>query len=72
MTSKISQKPPMVDSSMGLQKLLNEPERLHREAEQINNELEALVTENYRVFVENLTCSMHLQSEVEHCSCCSF
>jgi hypothetical protein len=51
MTSKIAQKPPMVDSSMGLQKLLNEPERLHREAEQINNELEALVTENYRVFV---------------------
>jgi len=53
-----------VDGSIGLQKLLHEPERLEKEADQINNELEALVTDNYRVFVENLTCSLHLQSEV--------
>ncbi len=50
--------------NMGLQKLLLEPQRLSEEAERMNHELESLITENYKVFVENLTCSMHLQAEV--------
>jgi hypothetical protein len=33
------------------------------EAERLNLELEALVMDNYRVFVENLTCSVHLRNE---------
>lgn len=48
----------------GLQKLLREPDRLRGEADRINAEMETLVSENYRVFVENLTCSVHLQKEV--------
>ena len=51
-------------SDIGLQKLLQEPQRLKAEAERVNAELEGLVIENYRVFVENLTVSMHLQNEV--------
>jgi hypothetical protein len=51
---------------MGLQNLLNEPKRLKYESERVNTELEALVMENYKVFVENLTCSAHLQSEVQY------
>lgn len=58
----------MSGSDIGLQKLLLEPQRLALEAERVNGELEVLVTENYHVFVENLTCSMHLQREVRnHC-----
>jgi hypothetical protein len=49
---------------MGLQKLLTEPDRLAAEAEEVNGELERLVIDNYRVFIENLTCNVHLQSEV--------
>lgn len=49
---------------MGLQSLLDEPERLSAEAERLNHELEYLVMENYKVFVENLTCSVHLRMEV--------
>lgn len=52
-------------NDIGLQKLLQEPQRLKSEADRVNTELEGLVIENYRVFVENLTVSMHLQSEVE-------
>lgn len=54
----------MTSTDLGLQKLLLEPQRLKAEAERINAELEALVTANYKVFVENLSCSMHLESEV--------
>jgi hypothetical protein len=52
-----------VVSSMGLQNLQHEPIRLASEASRINIELESLVMENYRVFVENLTCSVHLKSK---------
>jgi hypothetical protein len=38
--------------------------RLQLEAENINEELDSLVMENYRVFVENLTCSVYLRDEV--------
>eukprot|EP01038_Epipyxis_sp_PR26KG_P004225 gene4225-6001_t len=48
---------------MGLQNLLSEPMRLNSEAERLNTELVALVMDNYRVFIENLTCSVHLRSE---------
>eukprot|EP00981_Chlorochromonas_danica_P008557 scaffold2215_cov179-Ochromonas_danica.AAC.1 len=50
-------------SNLGLQSLLREPERLNNEAERLNIELESLVLEHYKVFVENLTCSLHLQNE---------
>ena len=43
--------------------LQHEPSRLSMEAEKLNHELESLVMENYRVFVENLTCSVHLRNE---------
>lgn len=33
------------------------------EAERLNVELESLVMDNYRVFVENLTCSVHLRND---------
>lgn len=49
---------------LGLQKLLREPSRLRAEADRIGQDMETLVSENYRVFVENLTCSVHLQKEV--------
>jgi hypothetical protein len=52
-----------LDSQMGLHNLINEPIRLTREADRLNVELEALVMENYRVFVENLTCNVHLRYE---------
>jgi hypothetical protein len=57
-----------VDSQMGLQSLINEPARLAREADLVNTELEALVMENYRIFVENLTCSVQLKREVRFSS----
>lgn len=50
---------------MGLQKLLQEPQHLEEEIQKINGDLESLIIENYKVFVENLTCSMQLQSEEE-------
>jgi Dor1-like family len=53
-----------IAASMGLQNLQHEPQRLHSEAERLNTELESLVMDNYRVFVENLTCSVHLRTEV--------
>jgi hypothetical protein len=48
---------------MGLQALVNEPMRLKQESDRCNEELEALVMENYRVFIENLTCSVELRQE---------
>lgn len=62
MTSTASSGP--IDAQMGLHNLMNEPVRLAREADKLNVELEALVMENYKVFVENLTCSVHLRYEV--------
>lgn len=56
--------PAGLTGNIGLQSLLQEPERLANEAERLNSELESLVLENYKVFVENLTCSLHLQNEV--------
>lgn len=53
-----------IAASMGLQNLQYEPQRLLTEAERLNVELESLVMDNYRIFVENLTCSVHLRSEV--------
>lgn len=50
-------------SGMGLSNLQHEPRRLNSEGEKCNAELESLVMENYRVFVENLTCSEQLRSE---------
>ena len=52
------------EASMGLQNLQHEPNRLLSEAERLNAELESLVMDNYRIFVENLTCSVHLRTEV--------
>eukprot|EP00605_Chrysophyceae_sp_TOSAG23-4_P000363 GSChrysophyteH1.ASY1.ANO1.410.1 assembled CDS len=49
--------------NMGLSSLLHEPVRLNSEAEKCNEELEELVMQNYRVFVENLTCSVELRVE---------
>ena len=53
-----------IAASMGLQNLQYEPQRLLAESERLNSELESLVMDNYRIFVENLTCSVHLRSEV--------
>lgn len=53
-----------LNNNMGLQNLLNEPQRLASESERLNLELENLVLDNYRIFVENLTCSVHLRVEV--------
>lgn len=50
-------------SKMGLQNLQHEPQRLVSESERLNNELEMLVMDNYRIFVENLTCSVELRNE---------
>ena len=50
-------------ASMGLQNLSAEPSRLSAEAERCNDELEKLVINNYRVFVENLTCHTELKVE---------
>ncbi len=53
-----------INNNMGLQNLLNEPQRLATESDRLNLELENLVLDNYRIFVENLTCSVHLRVEV--------
>ena len=50
-------------ASMGLQNLSAEPSRLSEDAERCNVELEKLVINNYRVFVENLTCHTELKVE---------
>eukprot|EP01041_Mallomonas_annulata_P000330 gene330-591_t len=50
-------------ASMGLLSLQHEPQRLLLESQKINSQFEALVMENYRIFVENLTCSSQLRSE---------
>jgi hypothetical protein len=55
---------PTPSSTMGLQKLLKEPERLSNEIDKINQDLESLIIENYKVFIENLTCSISLQTDV--------
>ena len=52
-------------ASMGLSNLNLEPSRLSSEADRLNDELEYLVMENYKVFVENLTCSVILRAEVK-------
>ena len=46
-----------IPSSICLSALKNEPQRLALEAERYNSDLEALVLENYRLFVKNLTSS---------------
>lgn len=56
-----------IGNAIGLQSLLDEPTRLASEAERLNAELESLVMDNYKVFVENLTCSVHLKLEVTCC-----
>ena len=61
-----TQESPSINNAMGLQSLLDEPVRLASEAERLNVELEALVMDNYKVFVENLTCSVHLRLEVSY------
>lgn len=55
-------------SGMGLAGLQHEPGRLSAEADKCNLELESLVMENYRVFVENLTCSVQLRAEDKNLS----
>ncbi len=50
-------------TKQSLQSLKNEPIRLALESERVNDELEALVLDNYKVFIENLTCSSHLSSK---------
>mmetsp|Transcript_10004 Transcript_10004/g.15110 ORF Transcript_10004/g.15110 Transcript_10004/m.15110 type:complete len:671 (+) Transcript_10004:72-2084(+) len=52
-----------IPASMGLQNLQSEPMRLTAEAERLNDELDTLVMDNFRVFVENLTCSGVLRGE---------
>ncbi len=53
-------------SKMGLQNLQHEPQRLMNEATRLNGELEILVMENYKIFVENLSCSVQLRAEVSY------
>jgi hypothetical protein len=55
-----------MSAEIGLQRLLVEPQRLQGEADRVNSELEELIIEYYRVFVENLHISLHLQKEVHH------
>ena len=56
--------PITVVASMGLSNLQHEPSRLSAEADRLNNDLESLVMDNYKIFVENLTCSVMLRAEV--------
>lgn len=51
-------------SKMGLNSLQHEPQRLMNEASRLNHELETLIMENYKIFVENLSCSTQLRAEV--------
>lgn len=54
-----------INNNMGLQNLLNEPHRLTSESKKLDVELDSLVLDNYRIFIENLTCSVLLRSEVK-------
>lgn len=49
--------------SMGLVNLSNEPQRYKFEADKISNDLDTLVLANYRIFVDNMTCSVRLQND---------
>lgn len=49
--------------NLNLKKLLEEPQRLENEALKINAEIEALVSENYKIFIQNLTCSIEIREE---------
>jgi len=64
MSTDLSNSSSSLNSSLGLQSLLDEPQRLTLEALRLNSELETLVMDNYKIFIENLTCSVHLRSEV--------
>lgn len=64
MSTDLSNSSSSLNSSLGLQSLLDEPQRLSLEALRLNSELETLVMDNYKIFIENLTCSVHLRSEV--------
>ena len=50
-------------ASLGLINLQEEPQRYTYEAECISNDLDTLVLENYKIFIENMTCSVRLQNE---------
>ena len=53
-----------IAASMGLSNLQHEPQRLAAEADRLNQDFDSLVMDNYKIFVENLTCSVNLRSEV--------
>ena len=55
----------LLNASIGLGHLRQEPSRLRAEAERLNEELGSLVLDNYRVFVRNLSVSNHLRKEGE-------
>lgn len=50
-------------ASLTLSNLQHEPLRLSKEVDRCNNELEALVMDNYHIFIENLTYSVELRDE---------
>jgi tRNA uridine 5-carbamoylmethylation protein Kti12 len=52
-----------IAASMGLANLQNEPQRLQSEADKLNTNFDNLVMENYKIFVENLSCSVNLRTE---------
>jgi hypothetical protein len=51
-------------ASMDLSNLQFEPQRLLQESNRYNSELENLIMENYRIFVDHLACSVNLRTEV--------
>ena len=53
----------LLNASIGLGHLRQEPSRLRAEAERLNEELGSLVLDNYRVFVRHLSVSNHLRIE---------
>ena len=53
----------LLNASVGLGHLRQEPSRLRNEAERLNEELGSLVLDNYRVFVRHLSVSNHLRNE---------
>lgn len=44
--------------------LKGEPQRFDLEADRVEAELDTLVLDNYKIFVDNLTCSVQLKNEV--------
>ena len=48
---------------MGLQNLLNEPLRLKLESSRVNKELDSLVLENYRLFIDNITSNAQIKNK---------